>query len=454
MPSCAKPTGQDVGRRLAIVALPLSAILCCFFTILAGSALADDGNGTKGKLVSTSEKASTARLNKLVDELGDELFAVREEATNQLIRAGIDAKPLLLAALSSSDAEVRFRAKRVLEIVVEGDFQRRLKAFAEDVEGSRNLSMPGWKAFKKLAGESRAARAMFVEMQQAEPLLLEAYENDSNAVSQSLAERLQAMQLNVGGRMINQRNRNFLVSGLAAQPSLGSSLALLFVGGEEAVTIKDDVSDRFRNVLNNNELHNTMQVGEERGELSRKIVGRWVRREVSEAAMITNLNLAMRYNLPDALHPAVNVLKRGTAQKTLRYYALITVGNYGNKELLPVVEPLLKDTEMAYTPPAARVAAAPVQPVPGVNNRVVTQTQMRDVALAVTIKLSEQDPKQFGFDLLKLSGQKRFPLESSQSRMGFRRDEDRLAAFKKWEEWQKGQQQAAVEKSKSDTVER
>jgi hypothetical protein len=74
-----------------------------------------------------------------------------------------------------------------------------------------------------------------------------------------------------------------------------------------------------------------------------------------------------------------------------------------------------------------------------------TQAQMRDLALAVTIKLSGQDPKQFGFENLLLE---RF----NSNMVAFRNDSDRNAAFKKWEDWQKKQRQAASAKAaaKSD----
>jgi hypothetical protein len=239
---------------------------------------------------------------------------------------------------------------------------------------------------------------------------------------------------------------------MQAQPSLGSALAMLFVGGDPAIAVKDDVADRFRPALGCTELHNSMGVDDERGKLSRKILGRWIARDTTESIMMTNLNLAMRYNLPEALPSAIKLLEREAAPKNLRYYALIIVGNYGTEAQLPIVQPLLKDTEVVYNQnPAVRAAIAQPQQA---NRATAAQTEMRDIALAVTIKLSGQDPKQFGFDLLNMTDQKRIPMESSQSRVGFRNEEDRAAAFQKWEDWKKDKKQAVVEKPKDGTVER
>ncbi|MCC7085263.1 MAG: hypothetical protein IT427_09675 [Pirellulales bacterium] len=452
MVSCAQLLRQDICRRWVVAALPLLAMIAGHASVVARSAAADDGGGSN-RLVSASDRSSVARLSKLVAELGDETYAVREGATNQLIRAGIEAKPALLAALSSTDAEVRFRAKRVLEIIVEGDFQRRLKAFAEDVDGRRQLSLPGWNAFKEFVGDDRMARSLFVDMQQAEPLLLDAYDHDPQLASQTLAERSQAVQLNASGRLLN-RARNIAIPGMAIQPALGSSLALLWVGGDAAVPVKDDVADRFRLVLTPSELRSAIAAGDERSQLCRKIVGRWIGRDVGETATYYNLLTALQYDFPEGLQPAVRTLKKGNAQKNIRYLAALMIGNHGGKEHLPLIEPMLKDSDRLFGGAAQnlRVAAAPANPAAA--KRAVMETQMRDVALVVAIKLRGQDPTKFGFKMLTAADQKQLQIQTAQSRMGFPNDDQRLAAFQKWEEWQAGHQQAAKEKPPVETIER
>lgn len=455
MSSCAKPTGQDACRRFCIaIVLPLLAAMVGHSSMFAGRARADEG-GAKNRLVSASDRASTAKLNKLIGQLGDETFAVREEATEQLIRAGIEAKPLLIAALSSPDAEVRFRAKRVLEVVVEGDFQRRLKAFEEDVDGSRGLSLPGWGAFKEFLGDDRTVRTLFVELQRAEPLLLEAYESDPKLAAQSLAERLQLLQLNAGGRLINRANRNFVFSSAALQPGLGNSLAMLLIAGDKSISVKDDVADRFRLVQTTTELRSALAAGDARSQLCRKILGRWIEREVGETASIYNLNTAMQFNMPEGLVPATKLLKKGTAQVQAKYMAAMMIGNHGNREHLPLIEPLLGAADRVAGTAAVKVRVAaglPNQPVPV--NRVATETQLRDIALVVTIKLSGQNPVDFGFKNLTPADLKVLQVQAIQQRMGFPNPEERIAAFQKWEDWQKGQKQAAKEKPKADTIER
>jgi hypothetical protein len=147
-------------------------------------------------------------------------------------------------------------------------------------------------------------------------------------------------------------------------------------------------------------------------------------------------------------------LKSKNIKNSTIHLAALAVGNYGDKEHLSLLEPLLTDTNIVFNGVAANFSIAGVQAQPAA--RAVVQTQVRDIALAMTIKLSGQNPAEFGFDSFKTPGdQKLAQLQVAQSnRMGFRNEDERTAAFQKWEEWQKGQKQAAKDKPKGDTIER
>ena len=78
-----------------------------------------------------SEAATVAvDVPTLVRQLGDERFATRESATARLIQLGRSAKPALEEGRAHADREIRYRSARILSIIEELDFQRRLAAFA------------------------------------------------------------------------------------------------------------------------------------------------------------------------------------------------------------------------------------------------------------------------------------------------------------------------------------
>ena len=60
---------------------------------------------------------SSAEVNRLIGQLGDDDFQVREAATGRLLRAGEPALDALHKALASDDLEVRRRAGRIVAAI-------------------------------------------------------------------------------------------------------------------------------------------------------------------------------------------------------------------------------------------------------------------------------------------------------------------------------------------------
>ena len=96
--------------------------------------------------------------------------------------------------VQSSDREMSFRSRHALDIVREHDFQRRLRAFAAGQDAQETYELPGWALFRKEVGDGLEARRLFVEMQQAEPELLQALERSPERAVESLVERLEEIQ--------------------------------------------------------------------------------------------------------------------------------------------------------------------------------------------------------------------------------------------------------------------
>jgi len=82
------------------------------------------------------------------------------------------------------------------------------------------------------------------------------------------------------------------------------------------------------------------------------------------------------------------------------------------------VEPFLKDK----TPYATAVP---------INGKTKYRTQIRDIALAVLVHLSSQDPKQFGFDRIRKNSLYLFDPHS----LAFADDESRATAILHWAEF-------------------
>ncbi len=187
-------------------------------------------------------------------------------------------------------------------------------------------------------------------------------------------------------------------------------LAWLFVAGDSAVPITDDVTARVillpQNPIFRNAAAAIGKPVDSRAEACRKILARWISRDVNAVFVSYNLFAANQYNLKEGLPSAIRILKAAqtTPDVNTRIQALLLVGKLGGKEHIALLEPLLNDEFVCYD------SGGPA-------NRV--QTQIRDIALCTSIKLAGQDPKKFGlnFGLIHRNFRTYIPLVSQNPRI-------------------------------------
>ena len=213
----------------------------------------------------TSPAVAAAQL---IPQLGSGQFAVREAATNQLMKMGIEIKPALVAAMGDPDPEIRERVRQVLTTVVDADFQHRLAQFAEDVSDAKHYDLPGWSRFRELIGRDRVARNLFVEMQRSEMKLMEAYGAGNDATARILEVRVRAAQMAFQGRV--GANRSTL--------PLGTVAALLFVGSDKSMKVSDDCALPLANLPYHTSFQQAI-AGGQRSPLLKKILGGWITRD-------------------------------------------------------------------------------------------------------------------------------------------------------------------------------
>jgi hypothetical protein len=161
----------------------------------------------------------------------------------------------------------------------------------------------------------------------------------------------------------------------------------------------------------------------------RRLVTAWVLNcpNRTEAALNERLILLFVYDLNEALPLAIGIAHGGpeylTASPVLRATAALAVGRFGSKTDVDALEPLLED-ETAY-------------PVPNLNQiqGLISPVQVRDVALAIMLHLTGQEPKDYGFTRAKAKPQTVFDPTS----LGLDNNEQRTAAISKWRAWKAAQ---------------
>lgn len=343
----------------------------------------------------------------LVRQLGARSFAVRRAATARLIELGPVCITALQQGVQSTDREISYRSKHVLKIVNEDDFQRRLRAFASGRGQAASFHLPGWARFAKEVGTGPKARALFVEMQQAEAPMLAASENNPDEIEKILINRLAELQMLVA----DNRQENL--------PSLGTISSILFIlNGHElqlSLVLTQSIGSYFRYPS----FATAIQSGSQR-DLLRKMLSTWIERSHGWDAYHA-MYLSMQYNLPVGLVPARRILEGELQQQNESHflcYALLTFARFGDESHFELIEPLLENK----SPYGGTIAVA---------GNAKYRTQIRDIALATLVQLAKLNHRDFGFDRFRTNGSLMFNTTS----LAFQNDELRDQAIAKWWEY-------------------
>ena len=352
--------------------------------------------------------ASRDGTTELVRRLGAPNFAERERATRELKALGIIAKDALTSAVNDRDAELRTRARAILAEVTEADFRIRLEAFSADFDGSRRQSLPGWQRFGELFGTGQRARQLFVEMAREEPELLAAYAEGGKVAGDALNARCRALS----DQFLHTANSESLFP-------VGTLATLLLVGADKDVAVDEQLClQLYTGMIYQPEFAKNTRSGP-RSVMMRKLLGMWIVKDVGTTGTLQNLVFAASYDLQDeGLTLAKRVLSDGPANVQLRQFALLALGRFGSKEQLPMVEKYLSDSTTCGT---IQLGSPPRQ----------VDVQMRDVALAVSIHLTAQEPAAYGAASVQSSPQSFFQVPT----LAFLKDSQRDTALRLWAEW-------------------
>jgi hypothetical protein len=367
--------------------------------------------------------APPADIDSLVRQLGDPSFRVRESAESKLIAMGRKAKTALLAnADLHPEAEVRARCRRILPVALNLDHKARLEAFLADKDGKQEHDLGGWARFRKEVGQETPARELFAEMHKVNGELMELLDRDPEAAARECDRYARTIYGRVFPQVFVPAGGLVIAShgGVRTPPQIGEVATVLFVSataGDAPPAAGPFGFDPTFNLLYQGNFQQAVQKTDGQGPALRKLlVGYIDTRGNAPNSVNQALQLAINLNLKECLSYAVKVAGDKNQQSYARGTALAAVARLGTKDNLAAVSKLLEDDSQ----------------VGQVNiNGMQLITQVRDVALAVTIKLSGQQPKEFGFDGLSLTGGD----ITSPYYAGFPNNEKREAARKKWDEY-------------------
>jgi len=340
---------------------------------------------------------------------------VRKSASDRLAAGGFAARTALAKLVDGPDPETRSAARRLVTLIDHTEFNHRLAEFAADVDGSRGVTLPGWKEFGELVGRDAVARALFVDMQREEAALIErmfdAPAGESDVAWEDQAARLIRVQI-------------FSRPGEFAAP-LGSCATMLFLGALPDANLSDGGANTLVRLTQLPPVAEALSANRPENAV-RRLVSAWVVHcdNRSEPVLEQRLAMMFQYQLADALPLALEMVERGPKFLTLRPQQLVTailaIGKFGSAADVAALEPLLDDHTQFVPQPSANGPQGNSYPV-----------QVRDVALATIVHLTGQEPLVYGFLQVRPHPQSVFDATS----LGLENDERRAAAAEQWRAW-------------------
>ncbi len=374
-----------------------------------------------------------SKARDLVQRLGSDTFADREDAERDLVAMGRLARPALLDGVSRDpDPEVRARCRALLPRADAQEIAARLAAFTADVEGKYEHDLPGWHKLRAVVrGEftllgttavarpeaDKAARALFVEFLAAPGgrRLMTALDGPPAELGQLIAARKTELY-----------SARFPRTGGVGRVPAASEVAVVAFAESQVNSRHVPRATSLGNVITTSGLTAAVQGSDDGAAALRSVMGAWLDTRADALDLYSALTVANNMKLDE---PAGRLAARMLVTPGLQGYykglALNTLMRLKPADCLPTVE-------QAFTDSAA--LSTTIRFVNGVQVR--ESIEVRDAALAAALVLTGQNPRDYGFDSFPASGViGGTPTPGPTYSWARISDDKRKEAFDKWKAW-------------------
>lgn len=373
-----------------------------------------------GPFAVSREDAGRATANQLVQKLGSDLFAEREQASQDLEKLGVSAREALEVGLTSPDPEIVRRCRLLLPLIENQELEILVKNLSSGTLDPEKLNLPGWARYKEQFGSAPDAQKFFLEMVRSELVLIRDVERRPENGWELILGRCQTFNRNpvvVTGRPGGS-------GGPVPQISEAELGGVLFCALNPKVKVQTSGLHHVNSLLYNTGVRNQIQNAKD-GSPFRLMLGKWLELPTDANGLLNNLYVAKNINLKEGADLAARMLRDNLAKKAIlnpyqKGLACCVIGKMGNKSHLKLLTSYFQDENV-------------IQTFAGVNGLAPQITQVNDVALAMAIHLTSQDHKKYGFHFATQGRSLNF----EPSGLGFNSQEKRQNALKQWEDWAK-----------------
>lgn len=349
------------------------------------------------------------KIAELVQQLGDKSYRVREIAARDLLKKGSQAVPALRAALNDKDPQVAERSKQLLPLAAATERNEKLAELLKEPLGELPKGLSGVKRFIEITGDSKANRELYAEMMASHHQIIDGLEEDPTKAARLMAE----FSAEAYSRW-QQATRTGRYSYDNILADRGQVALFLFVRGD--ARYKDELGKPNQSymLINSTKLRAGI-TGTDANPAIQKLFLSWLSGEKEANLMNRGVQIAAEANLKETL-PILLKAINAKGPSINKAQTLPLLAKLGTKENIKDVQQLMDEKTNLGTI--------------NFGNGQLT-TQVRDVALGVSVHLAGEKLADYGFDTSRFGG----GIPTSYFYFGFPNDEKRDAAHAKWKEF-------------------
>jgi hypothetical protein len=335
----------------------------------------------------------------LVQRLGNESFAVREDAFQRLRQLGQTCEQELREGAKSANPEIRLRSQELLTLLSRSNLETRIQQFLQPPSSSSAASLPGWQSYRVIVGANADQRKQFVELYRGSTQLFADYEAEPGQSAAVLHRWTQTLH-----------DRFFQDP---AKFSLMEVNALLCLAQDSPVA--QPTFAEMQDLLHSIAFGPVVQKQFKDKKDSQKIVSAFLKTSTAPSHLEKSLDILCMLKAADGPHFAWQVIRKTDNPARVRARAILALGEFDDRSGLLELEKLLSNA----TPVGEKKFRGKI-----------LHTQIGDVALAMLIHLHGKNVAKFGFPYHEaIPGQ---VLHVAPECFGFATDEDRQKALAQW----------------------
>lgn len=277
--------------------------------------------------------AQDLRIAGLVLQLVDKSLQVREWVVRKLERRGCETASALATGIKNADPEVVNLCQALLSAVVAAARKASLEILVKDPTGPPPRNLAGLSRFLAITGDDKAARQLYAQMMTRHADVVEAMEKDPRAGSQLMCEFFD--------KAYERWQKSDDVS-IAILADHGEAALFLFVRSDARFVIGRGHEDI--GILGANKLRGALG-GPEAVPAIKKLFLHWLSAEQELRVAESGFLRAVSEDLKEALPIALKIITDRNYPVDYRALMLGIVAEFGGRDQLRDLAPLLEDTE-------------------------------------------------------------------------------------------------------------